>query len=90
MLLFFVQEKLKRKKHQNTGEFAFDVRQVFVNCALYNKPRDPIGQLGTQLCSAFEACVRLRVRVCRVFWGSSLTFEGTLFREWERVWGEGS
>eukprot|EP00917_Polyrhabdina_sp_WS-2016_P030749 GHVP01065581.1.p2 GENE.GHVP01065581.1~~GHVP01065581.1.p2 ORF type:complete len:475 (+),score=91.96 GHVP01065581.1:2983-4407(+) len=49
-----IKKKLKSYKYQKIDEFVADVELVFKNCAMYNKPETPVGQVGRNVSSYFQ------------------------------------
>eukprot|EP00959_Pyramimonas_sp_CCMP1952_P312215 6534642-Pyramimonas_sp.AAC.1 len=49
-----IRGKLDDKVYQSPLEFADDMRQVFINCHLYNKVDSDVGKMGTDVSNDFE------------------------------------
>ena len=54
MDLSTIATKLKKKEYENVAGFRDDVRLIFHNCKLFNRPEDPVYKSGTALLEIFE------------------------------------
>ena len=50
-----IKERLDKKQYATAGDFAYDMRLVFDNCALYNTADSDAGLMGNVLRQEFEA-----------------------------------
>ena len=49
-----IDDKLSSRQYHSVEDFASDVRQIFFNCAEYNKPRTREARVGVRLSALFE------------------------------------
>ena len=49
-----IERKLTSRQYHSVEEFVADVRQIFFNCAEYNKPRTREARAGVRLSALFE------------------------------------